>query len=305
MEPIIGEVTAPDLLVKDVTTATFMADVVEASKTAPVVVDFWAPWCEPCKQLGPIIEKAVMDAGGAVSLVKVNIDENREIAGQMRIQSIPAVFAFFQGQPVDGFVGAQPESQIKSFIERVVTAAGGSIGPTPIEQAMEQAQQAEEAGDMETAGAIFAEIVNHEPENLVAVSGMARALIGQGQAAAARELLDKVPPLKREDPEIKSVIATLDLAEKAGESAGQVTELEQRLAVDGKDYQARYDLALAYFAMGREEDAIEHLLTIVQTNRAWNDDAARKQLIEIFDAMGATDPLVADSRRRLSTLLFS
>jgi putative thioredoxin len=305
MEPIIGEITPPSAAVKDVTTATFMADVVDASRTAPVIVDFWAPWCEPCKQLGPIIEKAVANTRGAVSLVKVNIDENREIAGQMRIQSIPAVFAFVNGQPVDGFVGAQPESQISAFIERVVKAAGGEVGPSPIEEALEQALQAEEAGDLATAGAIFAEITRHEPENLKAVAGMARVLIGQDQSDAARELLAQVPPLKRDDPDIKSVTAILDLAEKAGESAGQIPALEQRLAADEKDHQARYDLALAYFATGRAEDAIDHLLTIVQRNRGWNDDAARKQLIEIFDAIGGADPLVADSRRRLSTLLFS
>jgi putative thioredoxin len=292
-------------MTKNATTATFMADVVEASQKTPVIVDFWAPWCEPCKTLGPIIEKAVADSGGAVKLVKVDIDENKEIAAQMRIQSIPAVFAFVDGQPIDGFVGAQPESEIKNFIARVVQKAGGSIGPTPLESAMEQAQAAEDAGDMATAGAIYAEIVKHEPENLQAIAGMARALLEQSQADAAREILDTVPQDKREDADIKSITAALVLAAKAGEAAGKGAALEAAIAADANDHQARFDLALAYYATGRAEDAIDHLLTIVQKKRPWDDDAARKQLIEIFDALGAADPLVDSSRRRLSTILFS
>ena len=305
MEPIIGESAAQEGLVKDTSTATFMADVIEASRETPVIVDFWAPWCGPCKDLGPIIEKAVRSAGGAVKLVKINIDENKEIAAQMRVQSIPAVFAFSNGQPVDGFVGAQPESQIKSFIERVVKAAGGDIGPSPIDQAMEQAAEAEAAGDAQTAGGIYSEVLRHEPDNMQALAGLARSLMAAGEADAARKLLDDVPEDKREDPEIKSVIAALDLAEKAGESVGQIVELEARVAANEADHQARFDLALAYYASNRTEDAMDHLLTIVQKNRAWNDDAARVQLIEIFDALGSADPLVADSRRRLSTILFS
>ncbi len=305
MEPIIGESAAQEGLVKDTSTATFMADVIEASRETPVIVDFWAPWCGPCKDLGPIIEKAVRSAGGAVKLVKINIDENKEIAAQMRVQSIPAVFAFSNGQPVDGFVGAQPESQIKSFIERVVKAAGGDIGPSPIDQAMEQAAEAEAAGDAQTAGGIYSEVLRHEPDNMQALAGLARSLMAAGEADAARKLLDDVPEDKREDPEIKSVIAALDLAEKAGESVGQIVELEARVAANEADHQARFDLALAYYASNRTEDAMDHLLTIVQKNRVWNDDAARVQLIEIFDALGSADPLVADSRRRLSTILFS
>ena len=305
MEPIIGESAAPEGLVKDTSTATFMADVIEASRETPVIVDFWAPWCGPCKDLGPIIEKAVRSAGGAVKLVKINIDENKEIAAQLRVQSIPAVFAFSNGQPVDGFVGAQPESQIKSFIERVVKAAGGDIGPSPIDQAMEQAAEAEAAGDAQTAGGIYSEVLRHEPDNMQALAGLARSLMAAGEADAARKLLDDVPEDKREDPEIKSVIAALDLAEKAGESVGQIVELEARVAANEADHQARFDLALAYYASNRTEDAMDHLLTIVQKNRVWNDDAARVQLIEIFDALGSADPLVADSRRRLSTILFS
>ncbi|NKB56200.1 MAG: thioredoxin [Alphaproteobacteria bacterium] len=305
MEPIIGENAAPDGLVKDTTTATFMADVIEASRETPVIVDFWAPWCGPCKQLGPIIEKAVASAQGAVKLVKINIDENKEIAAQMRIQSIPAVFAFSNGQPVDGFVGAQPESQIKSFIERVVQAAGGSVGPSPVEQALEQAAEAEAAGDAQTAGAIYGEILKHEPDNLQAVAGLARSLLAAGQNDAARQLIDDLPPASREDADIKSAIAAMELADKAGEAVGQLAELESRVAANEADHQARFDLAIAYYAANKAEDAIDNLLTIVQKNRAWNDDAARKQLIEIFDALGSTDPLVADSRRRLSTILFS
>jgi len=305
MEPIIGQTTAPAGMSKNATTATFMADVIEASRETPVIVDFWAPWCEPCKTLGPIIEKAVANSGGAVKLVKVDIDENKEIAAQMRIQSIPAVFAFVAGQPVDGFVGAQPESEIKSFIARVVQQAGGSIGPTPLESAMEQAQAAEEAGDLATAGAIYAEITKQEPENLKAIAGMARALLDQGQTDTARKILETVPDDKREDADIKSVTAALDLAAKAGEAAGNLAALEASVAANANDHQARFDLALAAYATGRAEDAIDHLLTIVQKNRAWNDDAARKQLIEIFNARGAGDPLVDSSRRRLSTILFS
>ena len=305
MEPIIGETTAPEGLVKDTTTATFMADVIEASRETPVIVDFWAPWCGPCKDLGPIIEKAVKGAGGAVKLVKIDIDENKEIAAQMRIQSIPAVFAFANGQPVDGFVGAQPESQIKSFIERVVKSAGGEIGPSPVDQAMEQAAEAEAAGDAQTAGGIYSEVLQHEPEHIKAMAGLARALMAAGQGDAAREVLQGVPADKREDPEIKSALAALELADKAGEAVGQITELEGKVAANEADHQSRFDLALAYYASSRTEDAIDHLLTIVQKSRAWNDEAARKQLIEIFDAVGATDPLVDDSRRRLSTILFS
>ena len=264
MEPIIGESAAQEGLVKDTSTATFMADVIEASRETPVIVDFWAPWCGPCKDLGPIIEKAVRSAGGAVKLVKINIDENKEIAAQMRVQSIPAVFAFSNGQPVDGFVGAQPESQIKSFIERVVKAAGGDIGPSPIDQAMEQAAEAEAAGDAQTAGGIYSEVLRHEPDNMQALAGLARSLMAAGEADAARKLLDDVPEDKREDPEIKSVIAALDLAEKAGESVGQIVELEARVAANEADHQARFDLALAYYASNRTEDAMDHLLTIVQ-----------------------------------------
>lgn len=305
MESLIGGGLDAADLIKDATTATFMADVIEASKTTPVIVDFWAPWCEPCKQLGPSIEKVVMEAAGSVKLVKINIDENQEIATQMRVQSIPAVFAFAGGQPVDGFAGALPESQIKQFLDRVLRAAKDKTAPSPIDEALERAAEAMETGDLDTAGAIYSEVLKHQGENITAIAGLATVLHAKGETDAAREFLEGVPAKLKEDPAIKSVLATLDLAEKAGAALADLEPLRQRLAADENDHQARFDLALALYASGDAEAAIDGLLTLFGRNRAWNDDAARKQLIEIFDALGAESELVADSRRRLSTLLFA
>jgi putative thioredoxin len=305
MESLIGGGLEAADLIKDATTATFMADVIEVSKTTPVIVDFWAPWCEPCKQLGPSIEKVVMEAAGSVKLVKINIDENQEIAQQMRIQSIPAVFAFAGGQPVDGFTGALPESQIKQFLDRVLRAAKDKTAPSPIDEALERAAEAIDANDLDTAGAIYSEVLKHQAENVAAIAGLATVLHAKGETDAAREFLNGVSAKLKEDPAIKGVLASLDLAEKAGDALVDLEPLRQRLAVDENDHQARYDLALALYASGDAEAAIDELLTLFGRNRAWNDDAARKQLIEIFDALGAESELVADSRRRLSTLLFA
>jgi putative thioredoxin len=305
MEPILGGGLDAADLIKDVTTATFMADVIEASKTTPVIVDFWAPWCEPCKTLGPVIEKVVTENAGAVKLVKINIDENQEIAQQMRVQSIPAVFAFAGGQPVDGFAGALPESQIKQFIERVLRASKDKTGPSPIEEALAQAAQAEETGDIDQAGAIFGEILKHQADNTQAVAGLARVLHAKGETDAARALLDGLPDKLKQDPEIKSVLASLDLAEKTGDSQADLEPLRAQLAADENNHQARFDLALALYAANDAEAAIDELLTLFSRNRAWNEDAARKQLVEIFDALGAESELVSDSRRRLSSLMFA
>ena len=282
-----------------------MVDVIEASKTTPVIIDFWAPWCEPCKQLGPVIEKVVTENAGAVKLVKINIDENQEIAQQMRVQSIPAVFAFAGGQPVDGFAGALPESQIKQFVERVLRASKDKTGPSPIDEALEQAAQAEETGDTDQAGAIYSEILKHQPENIPAIAGLARNLHAKGETDAARALLDGLPDKAKQDPEIKSVLASLDLAEKIGDSQVDLEPLRAQLAADENNHQARFDLALALYAANEAEAAIDELLTLFSRNRGWNDDAARKQLVEIFDALGAESELVSDSRRRLSSLMFA
>ena len=241
MDPLIlssepgAPAAAPAGLIKDGTTDSFMADVIDASQEVPVIVDFWATWCGPCKQLGPALEKAVKDARGAVRLVKIDVDKNQELAAQMRIQSIPAVYAFLHGRPVDGFVGAVPESQIKSFVQRLVQMAGGAVGPSPIEQALEQADAALAEGDSATASAVYAQVLQHEPQNPAALGGQARA----------------------------------------------------------------------HLAAGEREAAIDELLEIVRRNRGWNDEAARKQLVKLFEAMGPTDPLTLSARRRLSSILFS
>ncbi len=303
MEPIIGGAARPGGpdLIKNGTTATFMADVIDASHDSAVVVDFWAPWCGPCKQLGPLLEKAVREANGAVRMVKVNIDESPEIAQQMRIQSIPAVYAFKDGRPVDGFVGALPESQIKQFIKKL----GGTAGPSPIQEALEMAKEAFAAGDAGSAAGIYSQILQQDPENLEALAGLTRGAILRKEFARAREFLARVPQAQAGHAEIAAVRAALDLAEAGDKASGAVGELRARLAADPNDHQARLDLATALFAAGEREPAIDELLEIVKRAREWNEQAARKQLVKFFEAMGPTDPLTLTARRRLSSILFS
>jgi putative thioredoxin len=302
MEPIIGGAARPGAeLVKNSTTATFMADVVDASHDTPVVVDFWAPWCGPCKQLGPLLEKAVRETNGAVRMVKVNIDESPEIAQQMRIQSIPAVYAFKDGRPVDGFVGALPESQVKQFIKKL----GGAAGPSPIQEALEMAKEAFATGDIGSAANIYSQILQQDPDNLEAIAGLARGAIQRKEFARARELLGGVPPAQAGHADIAAVRAALDLAEAGDKASGAVGELRARLAADPNDHQARLDLATALFAAGEREAAVDELLEIVKRAREWNEQAARKQLVKFFEAMGPTDPLTLAARRRLSSILFS
>ena len=310
MEQLIGGgaagAAAGAAAIKDSDTQNFMADVIDASQEVPVIVDFWADWCGPCKQLGPAIEKAVREAKGAVRLVKVDIDKNQDLAAQMRIQSIPAVYAFFQGRPIDGFVGALPDSQVKAFVAKLLKTAGAAEpGPSPIEQALEQAEAALADGDAGTAGAIFGQILAHEAGNLPAIAGLTRALLAKGDVAGAKAALAKAPADKAGAAAISAARAALELAEQAAAATGAVGELQQRLERDPADHQARYDLALALYGGGEAEAAIDALLEIVRRNRGWNEEAARKQLVKLFEALGPTDPLTLAGRRRLSSLLFS
>jgi putative thioredoxin len=292
---------SPDGLIKDSSERTFMADVVEASREVPVLVDFWAPWCGPCKQLTPILEKVVREAKGAVKLVKINIDENQRIAQQMRIQSIPAVFAFRNGQPVDGFMGALKESDVREFIKRL---GGEAVGASPVEELLAIADEAVKANDLGTAAQAYAQILQEDPQNPIALAGLARCYLASGDIERAKQTLAIVPPEFQTHEAIAAVQAQLKLADQA-QAAGDIGPLEAKSKADPNDHQARLDLAVALAAGGKSEQAIVEILEVIRRDRNWNEGAARQQLLTLFEALGAADPAVREGRRKLSSLLFS
>ena len=297
----------PADLIKDSDQTKFAKDVLEASRTVPVIVDFWAPWCGPCKTLQPLIEKVVKEAKGAVKLVKINIDQNQMLAQQLRIQSIPAVYAFFGGRPVDGFMGAVPESQVKQFVDRLIQAAGGAPGEeggNGVAELLEHAKAALAQNDQDLAVRIYSEILGVEPTNVTALAGMARYHVQTGDLEQATELLGQVEAKDKTNAEVVVVQASIDLAEKAKE-AGPVDDLKAKAAANPKDMQTRLDLAMAYWANNLRQEAIDELLAMIKADRQWNEAAARQQLLKFFEALGFADPLAVDGRKRLSTILFS
>ncbi len=304
----LGQQTTPTGLVKDSDTERFVTDVLEVSRTTPVIVDFWAPWCGPCKTLGPQIEKAVLAAKGAVRMVKINVDENQELAAQMRVQSIPAVYGFFGGRPVDGFVGAVPESQVKTFVERLIkiakTAGVAEPEASPIEEALAAAKEALDEGAVRDAAEIYTQILQHEPANVKATAGLARCYLALGNADQAGAVIAKLPAEAAKDPDVVSVKSTVAILAEAG-TIRSPDALTAILAADPADLQARYELALATFALGDGEAAVDHLLEVIRRNRAWNEEAGRKMLVRLFEAFGPTDPLTISARKRLSSILFS
>ncbi len=290
-------------LIKETTTQSFVKDVVEESKRQPVLIDFWAPWCGPCRQLTPILEKAVRAAKGRVKLVKMNIDDHPAIPGQMGIQSIPAVIAFVNGQPADGFMGAVPESQVTAFIDKLTAGVPGA-GEANIAEILKEAETLLAEGDAANAASVYAEVLALDATNIPALAGLAKCYVTTGAIEQAKQTLALVPESKRADAAVKAVQAAIDLTEQA-KALGPVTELEQKVAANPLDHQARFDLATALNAQGNRAEATNQLLEIVKRDRKWNEDGARKQLVQLFEAWGPTDEATVDGRKRLSTVLFS
>ena len=297
--------TAPDAdLIKDTTEANFMTDVVQASQDVPIIVDFWAPWCGPCKTLGPMLEDAVRAAKGAVKMVKVNVDEAQMIAGQLQIQSIPTVYAFYKGQPVDGFQGAQPQSEIKAFVDRVARQGGGSAPGDELAEAVEAAEAMLEEGAVTDAAQTFAAILGEDPNHPGAYAGLVKAHIALGELDKAEAILNGAPAEISTSAELEAAHAQIELARQA-EGAGPVAELQSAVDANPDDLQARFDLALALSANGKQGEAVDQLLELFRRDREWNDSAAKTQLFTIFDALKPNDPIVLNGRRKLSSMIFA
>ncbi|SEN33313.1 thioredoxin [Palleronia pelagia] len=293
-------------LIKEGTEASFMADVVEASQQVPVIVDFWAPWCGPCKTLGPMLEKAVTEAKGAVKMVKIDIDRAQSIAAQLQIQSIPTVYAFYKGQPVDGFQGAIPQSEIKAFVDRLVAQGGGAPGGREdgLAEALQTAEDMLTAGQAEDAAQVFAAIAGEAPDRAAAHAGLVRAHIAMGDLEQAEAILNGVDASISHAPELEAAHAQLQLARQAAD-AGPVDDLRARVEADPDDHQARIDLAKALHATGNTEEAVDQLLESFRRDREWNDGAARAQLFTLFEALPPQDPVALKGRRRLSSMIFA
>ena len=299
MEHILGTTASAPI---DVDMNNFMAEVVEGSSQQPVIVQFWAPWCGPCKQLGPVLEKVVAAANGKVKMVRVNIDDNQQIAQQLRVQSVPTVYAFVDGQPVDGFAGAQPESVVTQFIEKVSSLGGASAD---IASMLDAGNAAVETQDFASAMQIFQQVMEADPDSAEALAGLVRCLTGMKDHQAAREIVDQLTDEFREKPAMQAAIDALELAERAAESAGDLDVAQAAVAANPNDLQARQDLAMALFATGDNAGAMAQLLESIRIDRSWNEDAARMQLLEFFKTLGAANPDVMTARRQLSTLLFA
>ena len=286
----------------DVTMDNFMAEVIDASATTPTIVQFWAPWCGPCKQLGPVLEKVVGASGGKVRMVRINIDDNPQIAQQMRVQSVPTVYGFVDGKPADGFAGAQPESAVKQFVDKLAEMGGAGADATAM---LEAAEAALAEGDPDTAMMQFQQVMSVMPESVPALAGVVRCLTASGDVAGAREVIDQLNEDYVNDPAMKTAIAAVELAEKAAASAGDLDAARDAVEADPANLAARQDYALALFAVGQNAAAMDQLLESIRIERGWNDDAARLQLLEFFASLGAANPDVITARRKLSTLLFS